>query len=448
MSHFHLGPFHCSSNADFITSLLTLGPNSKQLSENFIFIYLGLSLFTQAELVYKPLFIIVTVVAVVVSRYCAVFPIANAVNFVRRHKRASRNSPLPSLREDRGGTKDELPREYQIMLFWAGLRGAVGFALSAGIEGEHAVALQTTVLVTVVLTVIIFGGTTAQMLEILGIRMGVTDDEDADSDDEDLADDGTASNLRLASVSGPSVRRRRSKSGNGTRHSESYRDDEGDQLLSHARTSTSPDSSNGSGGERPYPPSLPRDRSSAEEDEDDPEVLPGRDASVLRSSHRWHASARPSSTSAILESSTDQLANSDSWMPSGESGPSALDLTEARSGGATARQLIDRAGLIFRDGQWFQKIDERYLLPMFGNSVAQRKADDDKARRVAHAQEQEGAEGPSVSTPSSRQASWGRATAQWSSDPGPLSAEPDAQDGEPDEEEDGTHGQLRTLRST
>ena len=31
-----------------------------QLSENFIFIYLGLSLFTMEELVYKPMFIIVT----------------------------------------------------------------------------------------------------------------------------------------------------------------------------------------------------------------------------------------------------------------------------------------------------------------------------------------------------------------------------------------------------
>lgn len=33
-----------------------------QLSENFIFIYLGLSLFTSTKLVYKPLFILVTAV--------------------------------------------------------------------------------------------------------------------------------------------------------------------------------------------------------------------------------------------------------------------------------------------------------------------------------------------------------------------------------------------------
>jgi len=68
------------------------------------------------------------------------------------------------------------------MLFWAGLRGAVGVALAAGMTGGNAWSLKATVLVVVVLTVIIFGGTTARMLEILGIRTGVV--EEIDSDDE------------------------------------------------------------------------------------------------------------------------------------------------------------------------------------------------------------------------------------------------------------------------
>ena len=77
---------------------------------------------------------------------------------------------------------DELPYNYQAMLFWAGLRGAVGVALAALLTGENSYALRATVLVVVVLTVIIFGGTTARMLEILGIRTGVV--EEIDSDDE------------------------------------------------------------------------------------------------------------------------------------------------------------------------------------------------------------------------------------------------------------------------
>ncbi|TFY74447.1 hypothetical protein EWM64_g9565, partial [Hericium alpestre] len=78
-----------------------------QLSENFIFIYLGLSLFTSppasAHLTsyVKPLFIAITTVAVVFTRYAAVFPLSEAINFFHRHARGQR--------------QDELPHSYQMM---------------------------------------------------------------------------------------------------------------------------------------------------------------------------------------------------------------------------------------------------------------------------------------------------------------------------------------------
>jgi solute carrier family 9 (sodium/hydrogen exchanger), member 6/7 len=74
------------------------------------------------------------------------------------------------------------------MLFWAGLRGAVGVALAAGLDDPNSSpTLKATVLIVVVLTVIIFGGTTARMLEIVGVRTNVPS-EDVDSDDEDIID--------------------------------------------------------------------------------------------------------------------------------------------------------------------------------------------------------------------------------------------------------------------
>ncbi|KAF1813283.1 sodium/hydrogen exchanger [Eremomyces bilateralis CBS 781.70] len=144
-----------------------------QLSENFIFIYLGLSLFTETTLEYKPMFILVTVVGICVARWCSVFPLSKAINWFLRYR---------ARRQGREDTADELPFAYQAMLFWAGLRGAVGVALAAGLTGPNGTVLRATVLVVVVLTVIIFGGTTARMLEILGIRTGVV--EEIDSDDE------------------------------------------------------------------------------------------------------------------------------------------------------------------------------------------------------------------------------------------------------------------------
>ena len=143
-----------------------------QLSENFIFIYLGLTLLAEDTLVFKPLFIMITVVAICISRYAAVFPLSKLINWFIRYRAKRRGQEAA----------DELPHSYQVMLFWAGLRGAVGVALAASLAGPNAKALQATVLVVVVLTVIIFGGTTARMLEIMGIRTGVV--EEIDSDDE------------------------------------------------------------------------------------------------------------------------------------------------------------------------------------------------------------------------------------------------------------------------
>lgn len=143
-----------------------------QLSENFIFIYLGLDLFVESNLNFNPLFILVAVFGICLARYLAVFPLSKAINWFIRYRARRRGMEVA----------DELPFAYQAMLFWAGLRGAVGVALAAGLSGVNAPALRATVLVVVVLTVIIFGGTTARMLEILGIRTGVVDE--VDSDDE------------------------------------------------------------------------------------------------------------------------------------------------------------------------------------------------------------------------------------------------------------------------
>jgi len=100
-----------------------------------------------------------------------VFPLSELINLFQRHVRKQRT--------------EELPHSYQMMLFWAGLRGAVGVALASGFQGPNAQVLRMTVLSVVVVTVVIFGGTTARMLEVLGIKIGVDEGAGSDSDDED-----------------------------------------------------------------------------------------------------------------------------------------------------------------------------------------------------------------------------------------------------------------------
>lgn len=71
------------------------------------------------------------------------------------------------------------------MIFWAGLRGAVAFALAYNIKGSAGAWLRTTILCVVVISVIAFGGTTSTMLTRLGVRTGVHEDKESDSEAED-----------------------------------------------------------------------------------------------------------------------------------------------------------------------------------------------------------------------------------------------------------------------
>ncbi|KAJ8658149.1 sodium/hydrogen exchanger 3 [Lichtheimia ornata] len=144
-----------------------------QLSENFIFIYLGVNLFTQTGLDYKPIFILVTTVIICIARYVAVAPLSMLINAVCRAL---------------GKSEQILPRSHQLMLFWAGLRGAVAFALASGLVGDSAPAMRTTILAVVVLTVLLFGGTTSRMLQLLEIQTGVMEADDSGSDEEDDQD--------------------------------------------------------------------------------------------------------------------------------------------------------------------------------------------------------------------------------------------------------------------
>ncbi|KAG8908478.1 monovalent cation:H+ antiporter, CPA1 (nhx1), partial [Tulasnella sp. 417] len=277
-----------------------------QLSENFIFIYLGLNLFTQDVQVFKPLFILVATVIVCATRYAAVFPLSELINLFHRTARGKRG--------------EEIPHSYQMMLFWAGLRGAVGVALAAGFMGDNAPALRTTVLVVVVLTVIMFGGTTARMLEVLGIRTGVEDGGDGDSSEEE--------------------RYPMNVTGNG----------------------------DWSGGLAPGM---------------------GRDRRFRRSPTGWNSpNAQPPNRDPRRASRSGTLwsAGSDE-SDAGEVLPPGPNMQVDRLSGV--RQLAELGA----DGKWFTALDERYLLPLFSNSVASRKFHARKARRAASTASQDGDNG-------------------------------------------------------
>lgn len=277
---------------------------------------------------------------------------------LQRQQRRSQNHLRNVSKSD-----EELPREYQIMLFWAGLRGAVGFALSAGIEGQNAEALQTTVLVAVVLTVIAFGGTTAQMLEILGIRTGVEDDEGDSTDEEEEAE---IASMRLRSIRNKrrlsalaSANHGGSHASTSEAHSLFYDEEEGISSRRDSSRGTRSQLNWASGG------------SYADADDDGNGSLSSTD--VLPSkSHSTENIYGPPSTSEGGEGGND-------------SAPLSSEVAVAPEDEHHIRRFLDRAGLIMRDGRWFSTLDRRYLTPLFTNSVASRKYEERKAMRRSEA---------------------------------------------------------------
>ncbi|WAR59556.1 hypothetical protein PtB15_11B196 [Puccinia triticina] len=301
------------------------------LCENFIFIYLGLSLFTQTQLVYKPIFIFISALSVCVARYCAVFPISHLVNVFFRKARGTRT--------------DELPHSYQMMLFWAGLRGAVGVALAAGIKGDNAVALRTTVLVTVVLTMAVFGGTTTRMIDIVGIRTGVEDEIDtSDEEGAGMPDHGAGGFLSLDRDDHRGVLYQ------DTNSRKSSLGDSLDQTTSRHLRNVKTDF-NGPNSDDPYK----------------------RFSRGARDS-KHGAIASPMSERSIATQDSD-----DEVLPSADAQTTQFNLEDGEARQGNGQDGGNRK--VWRDGQWFTVLDEQYLLPVFSNATASRKQASRKALR-------------------------------------------------------------------
>uniref|UniRef100_A0AAQ4S7L1 Sodium/hydrogen exchanger n=1 Tax=Gasterosteus aculeatus aculeatus TaxID=481459 RepID=A0AAQ4S7L1_GASAC len=115
------------------------------LAENFIFSYMGLALFTFQNHIFSPIFIS----AIFIGRALNIYPLSFLLNLGRRHK---------------------IKGNFQHMMMFAGLRGAMAFALAIRDTATYARQMMfTTTLLIVFFTVWVFGGGTTPMLSWLHI---------------------------------------------------------------------------------------------------------------------------------------------------------------------------------------------------------------------------------------------------------------------------------------
>ncbi|GAA6225696.1 sodium/hydrogen exchanger 6-like [Lates japonicus] len=131
------------------------------LAENFIFSYMGLTLFSFQSHVFNPLFIIGAFVAVFLGRAANIYPLSFLLNL---------------------GRKNKIGSNFQHVMMFAGLRGAMTFALSIRDTATYARQMMfSTTLLIVFFTVWICGGGTMPMLSFMSIPVGVDSDQENSS---------------------------------------------------------------------------------------------------------------------------------------------------------------------------------------------------------------------------------------------------------------------------
>ncbi|XP_030790165.1 sodium/hydrogen exchanger 6 isoform X3 [Rhinopithecus roxellana] len=143
------------------------------LAENFIFSYMGLTLFTFQNHVFNPTFVV------------GAFGTSHV--FCRMSCRWNLSDIFPMIRlelhvlweEDHRGRRSKIGSNFQHMMMFAGLRGAMAFALAIRDTATYARQMMfSTTLLIVFFTVWVFGGGTTAMLSCLHIRVGVDSDQE------------------------------------------------------------------------------------------------------------------------------------------------------------------------------------------------------------------------------------------------------------------------------
>ncbi|XP_039633869.1 sodium/hydrogen exchanger 6-like isoform X1 [Perca fluviatilis] len=131
------------------------------LAENFIFSYMGLTLFSFQSHVFNPMFIVGAFVAVFLGRAANIYPLSFLLNL---------------------GRKNKIGYNFQHVMMFAGLRGAMTFALSIRDTATYARQMMfSTTLLIVFFTVWVCGGGTTPMLTFMSIPVGVDANQDNSS---------------------------------------------------------------------------------------------------------------------------------------------------------------------------------------------------------------------------------------------------------------------------
>ncbi|ETN69069.1 sodium/hydrogen exchanger 3 [Necator americanus] len=145
--------------------------------ESFIFCYIGVSVFVANNQKWNIGFLIFALISITAARAMFVYPLSFLLNLRRRPR---------------------LPLSYQHMLVFAGLRGAMAFALAdRNTATDNRQIICSTTAAIVMVTVFFNGGMTSWMIDHLGIKHGYANERSRGDTDASLPA-GEADDLRFA----------------------------------------------------------------------------------------------------------------------------------------------------------------------------------------------------------------------------------------------------------
>lgn len=161
MRHYHVYSVSRASSSAFRHLLATLAT----LGENIIYLYLGLSIVVyRSAFVWDVRFAIASTAACLIARACNTFPLCAFANCTRP-------------------AQHRIPESYMTVIWYAGLRGAIAFALVLNMRSPNAALLKGATMFIVGFTTVVLGITTAPLLRALhltgGSKSGDFENEDA-----------------------------------------------------------------------------------------------------------------------------------------------------------------------------------------------------------------------------------------------------------------------------
>lgn len=124
------------------------------VSEFFVYLYMGMGVFTGRYKAWNPAFVVLAILFCFIGRLFNIFPFSFLANLFRTHK---------------------IPLRMQVVIWFAGLRGAIAFALSQTMPEDHRDLYASTTLSIVLFTTVVCGGLTEPLLTRMGMKVDALD---------------------------------------------------------------------------------------------------------------------------------------------------------------------------------------------------------------------------------------------------------------------------------